>query len=369
MAPSRVTLREVARRAGVHPSTVSRVLNAGTRHMITEEIAKRVTEAADALSYQPNPIASGLKTNRSRIVGVLIPDITNPVFPPMIRAIEDAFAEVGYTAILANTDNDETRERAILRNMMARRVDGLIMATARRRDPLVEQCLVQEIPVVLLNRTVDSGEVSWIITDDGYGIELAVEHMVQCGHTRIAHVAGPLSLSTGLSRYRGFLKALETARLKADPRRIVVCHAFSEEEGRRAFLALWEKDRTFTAVVTANDLLALGCYDALAQLGVRVPAEIAVSGFNDMRFADKLRPPLTTVRIPHYKMGAQAARTLLARLNNREAPIEHIRFKPELIVRGSTARAHPRADNQSRPSRIALRRRKKAAEYAPSNAR
>ncbi len=305
--------------------------------MITEEIAKRVTAAADALAYQPNPNASGLKTNRSRIVGVLIPDITNPLFPPMIRAIEDALAEVGYTAILANTDNDGDRERSILRNMIARRVDGLIMATARRRDPLVEQCLAEEIPLVLLNRTVDTGAVSWVVNDDAFGIELAVEHMVQCGHTRIAHLAGPLGLSTGFARHRGFLRALEVARLKVDPRRILVCHAFSEEEGRRGFLSLWEKTRTFTAVVTANDLLALGCYDALVELGLRVPNDMAVSGFNDMPFVDKLRPPLTTVRIPHYKMGAQAARTLLARLSNREAPIEHIRFKPELVVRGSTA--------------------------------
>ena len=348
---------------------MSRVLNPGTRHMITAEIAKRVTEAADALSYQPNPIASGLKTNRSRIVGVLIPDITNPLFPPMIRAIEDAFAEVGYTAILANTDNDEGRERAILRNMLARRVDGLIMATARRRDPLVEHCLAQEIPLVLLNRTVENGEVSWIISDDAYGIELAVEHMRQSGHTRIAHLAGPLTLSTGFARYRGFLRALENGHLKGGARRIAPCHAFTEQEGRRAFLALWQKDRSFTAVVTANDLLALGCYDALAELGLRVPGDVAVSGFNVMPFVDKLRPPLTTVRIPHYKMGAQAARTLLARLNNPDAPIEHIRFKPVLVVRSSTGRPHPKVDSQSRPSRMALRRRRKAAEYAPSNAR
>ncbi len=343
MARERITLREVARRAGVHASTVSRVLNVGTRHMITEEIAKRVTAAADALAYQPNPAAYGLKTNRSRIVGVLIPDITNPVFPPMIRAIEDAFAEVGYIAILANTDNDQDRERVILRNMIARRVDGLIMATARRRDPLVDQCLAEDIPVVLINRTVETGQVSWVVTDDGAGIELAVAHMADCGHTRIAHLAGPLSLSTGFARHRGFLKGLETARLNADPRRIIACNAYTEIEGRRAFLALRARDRRFTAVVTANDLLALGCYDALLELGLRVPEDIAVSGFNDMPFVDKLRPPLTTVRIPHYKMGAQAARTLLARLNNREAPIEHIRFKPELVVRGSTAPLKPAA--------------------------
>jgi LacI family transcriptional regulator len=138
-----------------------------------------------------------------------------------------------------------------------------------------------------------------------------------------------------------------------DPRRIIVCNAFTESEGRRAFLALWGRGHSFTAVVTANDLLALGCYDALLELGLRVPADMAVSGFNDMPFVDKLRPPLTTVRIPHYQMGAQAARTLLARLGNREAPIEHIRFKPELVVRGSTAplKAAARPSHSRRPRR------------------
>jgi LacI family transcriptional regulator len=337
MARQRITLRDVAQRAGVHPSTVSRVLNPDTRQMISGRIAQRVTTAANALAYQPNPIASGLKTNRSRIVGVLIPDITNPVFPPMIRGIEDAFAEAGYIAILANTDNDADRERLILRNMLARRVDGLIMATARRRDPLVDHCLAEDIPLVLINRTVDTGEVSWIITDDAFGTELAVAHMAQRGHTQIAHLAGPLSLSTGFARHKGFLSGLRAAQLKTDPKRIGFCNGFTESEGRRCFLALWARDHRFTAVVTANDLLALGCYDALLELGLRVPDDIAISGFNDMPFVDKLRPPLTTLRIPHYKMGAQAARTLLARLSNPEAPVEHIRFKPELVVRGSTA--------------------------------
>src|SRR5229473_3708789 len=143
MARQRITLRDVAQRAGVHPSTVSRVLNPDTRQMISGRIAQRVTTAANALAYQPNPIAYGLKTNRSRIIGVLIPDITNPVFPPIIRGIEDALGAAGYTAVLANTDNHEERERVILENMIGRRVDGLIMATAQRRDPLVDRCLAE----------------------------------------------------------------------------------------------------------------------------------------------------------------------------------------------------------------------------------
>jgi LacI family transcriptional regulator, galactose operon repressor len=337
MARPRVTLRDVARRVGVHPSTVSRVLNPATRGLITEEIGRRVTRAAAALGYRLNPIAYGLKTNRSRTAGVLVPDITNPVFPPIIRGIEDALAEAGYTAILANTDNDAGRAQAILENMFARRVDGLILAIARRRDPVIERCIAEDVPAVLINRAVDSGAIPSVVNDDAFGIRLVVRHLIDLGHERIAHLAGPSTLSTGHARHRAFLSALKTAGLRSDPRRVAVCAAFSEQEGRRGFLALWAKDRGFTAVVAANDLIALGCYDAARELGLRVPEDLAVTGFNDMPFVDKLQPPLTTVRIPHYLMGAQAARALLARLHDRDAPVEHVKLRPELVVRGSTA--------------------------------
>src|SRR5260370_25460595 len=226
-ASRRVTLRDVARQAGVHPSTVSRALNPQTREMITEDIVRRVSRTAQALGYQPNPIAYGLKTNRSRIIGVLIPDITNPVFPPIIRAIEDALGAAGYTPILANTDNDEERGRVILENMIARRVDGLIMATARRRDPLVERCVAEEIPLVLINRTVATGDVSSVVNDDEFGMQLPVAHMARCGHARIAHLARPLDVSTGLARHRPFLKALKAGGLKADPRLIALFTSFT----------------------------------------------------------------------------------------------------------------------------------------------
>jgi LacI family transcriptional regulator len=130
---------------------------------------------------------------------------------------------------------------------------------------------------------------------------------------------------------------MKASGLRGESRRVVLCAAFSEQEGRRAFLELWRKDRSFTAVVAANDLLALGCYDAARELGLRVPEDVAVTGFNDMPFMDKLQPPLTTVRIPHYRMGTEAARTLLARVHDREAPVEHLTLRPELVVRGSTA--------------------------------
>jgi LacI family transcriptional regulator len=341
----RVTLRDVARRARVHTSTASRALNPGTRELITERIARRVTSAAEELGYQPNLNAYGLKTNRTRTVGVVIPDIANPVFPPILRGIEGAFAEAGYTAVLANTDNDGEREAAIFQQMLARRVDGLILATARRRDPLVEECLARAIPMVLINRTVDRGDVSFVVNDDAFGIALAVAHLAAQGHVRIAHLAGPLTLSTGFIRHRGFARAMNKRGLRAEPKRIGVCAAFTESEGRRAFLDLRQRDRSFTAVVAANDMIALGCYDAARELGLRIPEDVSVTGFNDMPFLDKLQPALTTVRIPHYQMGAQAARTLLARLNGGLAAVEHVTLLPELIARGSTAppsSSHPK---------------------------
>jgi LacI family transcriptional regulator len=347
MARRRVTIRDVARRAGVHASTVSRVMNPGTRGMISPRIARRVAGVAAALGYRANPIAYGLKTNRSRTVGVLVPDIANPVFPPIIRAIEDVFAEAGYTSILANTDNDRERERTILGNMIARRVDGLILATALRRDPLVDECVADEIPLVLVNRTVERADVSSVTSDDGLGTRLAVAHLAGIGHRRIGYLAGPQELSTGFARRRGFLRGARQAGLSAAP--VEVCPAFAEGAGRRAFPLLWARARGLTAVVTANDMLALGCYEALRDLGLRVPEDVSVVGFNDMPFLEMLRPPLTTVRIPHYQIGARAARSLLARLGDGRIPAERIVLEPELVVRASTAPPAGRRAGRPRP--------------------
>lgn len=342
MAQPRVTLRDVAQHVGVHESTVSRVLNAKTRHMVTPEVADRVTEAASALGYRPNPIAYSLKTNRTLTVGVLIPDLTNPVFPPIIRGIEDALGAEGYTAILANSDNDPARERVIVERMKARQVDGLILATAHVDDPLVAETAGEDLPLVLINRRTEAGEISSVANDDAAGISLTVAHLVDLGHERIAHVAGPQTLSTGRWRREGFLSAMREHGLTPDPDLVEVTETFSIEEGRRACGEILGRDAGVTALVAANDMLAMGCYDALAAEGLQCPADISVTGFNDMPFVDKLHPPLTTIRIPHYEMGETAARLLLDRLTDPDARAETVLLKRELIVRGSTARARPR---------------------------
>ena len=332
-----VTLRDVARVAGVHPATVSRALNEETRALVNEATARRVLKAAETLGYQPNPIARGLKTNRSYTIGVLIPDLTNPLFPPILRGIEDRLETAGYTPLTANTDNDPERELLDAQAMRARQVDGIIAATARRDHWLHDALLEAGIELVLVNRRQEQLPVSSATADDTMGMRLAVEHLLSLGHTRIAHLAGPLDYSTGLDRHESFLETMRAAGVDPDPDLVVVAELFREPEGERLCGQLLDEGREFTAIAAANDLLALGCYDAFAERGVRCPEDVSVVGFNDMPFTARFAPPLTTIHIPHYEIGARAAELMLERLADGDAPAREIRLEPSLVVRQSTS--------------------------------
>jgi LacI family transcriptional regulator len=333
-----VTLRDVARVAGVHPATVSRALNEETRALVNEETARRVLKTAEKLGYQPNPIARGLKTNRSYTIGVLIPDLTNPLFPPILRGIEDLLETAGYTALTANTDNDPERELLDLQTMRARQVDGIIAATARRDHRLHDALLDAGLELVLVNRRQEELPVSSATADDRLGMRLAVEHLLSLGHTRIAHLAGPLDYSTGLDRHESFLDTMRSAGVEPDPELVRVAEAFTESEGARLCGELIAEGRDLTAIAAANDLLALGCLDVFAERGVRCPEEISVVGFNDMPFAGRFQPPLTTIHIPHYEIGKAAGELMLERLQGGDAPPREVRLEPHLVVRESTAR-------------------------------
>lgn len=335
MHSKRTRIQDVARIAGVHPSTVSRVLSPATRGLVSQAVAARIESLARELGYVPDPVAAGLRTRRSATIGVLIPDIANPVFPLILRGIEAALAEAGYTAIIANTDNEAARARAALARLAARRIDGVLISTATRRDALIEQCRKLELPAILVNRTADGGKVSAVINDDRAGIALAVEHLLALGHRHLGHVAGPGNISTGQTRRAGFIAAIKARGLPAPP--VAVADSYSIAAGERACARLLDMGRHISAIVAANDLLALGCYDELARRGLACPRAVSVTGFNDMAFADRFDPPLTSVRIPHRVMGAEAARLLLAQIADPRAPRQEIKLQPELVVRGSTA--------------------------------
>jgi LacI family transcriptional regulator len=351
MPDAPVTLRDVAVRAGVHPATASRALNPETRILVSEDTARRVLDAAEALGYSPNPVARSLRTRRSHTVGVLIPDLNNPLFPPMVRGLEDRLAAAGYVALIGNTDSDDKRERMVFDQMRARHVDGLVLATARLRHPLLAEASRAEIPVVLINRLAQDYSFPSVTVDNERGVRMAVSHLAGLGHRRIAHIAGPQEMSTGLSRYRGFVTAMESSGLRVDSDLVVFAKAFTVEEGLRCTRLLLERGgqagqaagTDCTAIAAANDMLAVGCYAALDECGLSCPEDISVVGFNDMPFIDRLRPPLTTIRFPHYQVGTEAAQLLLERIAEHSGPVKILYLAPELIIRGSTAQVPGRA--------------------------
>jgi LacI family transcriptional regulator len=328
------TLRDVARRVGIHPATASRALNERTRHLVSAETATRVTEAARELGYAPNSIARSLKTSRSLTVGVILPDLTNPLFPPMVRGIEDALSPAGFTALIASTDNDHVRARAVVDALRLRQVDGWISAVATRDDHLFTDV---GAPLVLLNRQDEDGTPA-VVGDDRDGIAQAIAHLVELGHSRIAYIAGPRAMSTGAARYAAYAELTAARGLAVDGGLVRFGEAFTELEGARALAELLEGPADFTAVIAGNDMMALGCYEALAERGLRCPQDISVVGFNDMHFADRFAPPLTTVRIPHHEMGRRAAEQLLAQIDGSGAAGERrIVLPAELVVRSSSA--------------------------------
>jgi LacI family transcriptional regulator len=280
-------------------------------------------------------MARGLKLSRSFTIGMLIPDITNPFFPPIVRGAEDVLAAGGYTLVLGNTDNDEAKARRHLAGMLERQVDGLLLAMARRRDPLVDELLRGLAPVVLVNRTIDRGGVSGVIPDDEAGMTLAVEHLHRLGHRRIAHVAGPSNTSTGARRAAGFAAAMRLAGLA--PHAVHEAAAYSETAAREVAAAFFSRSPLPTAIVAANDLIALGVIEAGEEAGLRCPEDFSVVGFNDMPFANRLRPALTTVRIPEYEIGRRAGAVLLELIDHPGLAPETILIAPELVIRESTA--------------------------------
>jgi len=335
------TLRDVAAAARVHPATASRALNPETRLLVSEETAKRVIQAAARLGYRPNPVARSLRTRRSHTVGLLIPDLNNPLFPPIVRGLEDKLATAGYVALIGNTDTDPGRERTLFEQMRARHVDGFVLATVTLHDRLLAEAAEAEVPVVLMNRLAQDCSFPSVSVDNEQGARMAITHLARFGHTRIAHIAGPLEASTGAGRLRGFRDGMATRGLPVDESLISYAARYTIEEGARCCRELLAGPESFTAIAAANDMLAVGCYAALEDAGRSCPDEISVIGFNDMPFIDRLRPPLTTMRFPHYQLGTEAAQLLLERINGADGPVKILYLAPELVVRGSTAECPP----------------------------
>ena len=336
MSKPRVTLKEVAAIAGVHSSTVSRVINPKTRHMVTEKVADKILSLIKECNYRPNTFAQSLKTNRSFTIGIIVPDLTNPAFSTIIKGAENMLEKHGFSVMISNTYNSSIKQHSTYDKFMDRHVDGLIIASSKIEDPFIRKCKHDEVPFVQAVRASSDKSVSSVVSDEVTGGIMVISHLKGLGHDQIAYISGPQFISTGKERYQGFIEGMESAEIKINNNLVIFCNSFSEQEGQNATKKLLAGKTKFSAIFTGNDIMALGVYSELRQNSITCGKDISVVGFDDMPFADKFNPPLTTVHTPLIDVGKEAARLLLDRIENSKSKTSKIKIKPELIIRDST---------------------------------
>ena len=321
----------------MHISTASRALNPSTASIVNPETVERVAEAARKLRYRPHPLARGLRTNRTMSVGVIIPDVENPLFGPIIAGVESVLVEKGYSVLIGNADRGPGHADTLVEDMMKRHVDGLILATPSREVSDAARDAQRNVAIVLVNRSVDDDSIPAIVGDDHAGIGLAVRHLRELGHERIGHVAGPSWVSTGKRRRDAFLNWIEMAGLDPEADLVEEAEWYQVEPGTTAALGLLRRHPDLTAIVAANDLLGLGCYRAARSLGKVIGGDISITGYNDMPLLDLMQPPMTAVRVPYRKMGGDAAGMLLRLIAGDVASPGRVMLTPTLAIRASTA--------------------------------
>jgi LacI family transcriptional regulator len=272
---------------------------------------------------------------------VVVPDLANPVFPPIVLGIEDALAEAGYATLITNTGNDPRRERDRIAALQSRRCDGYIIASVTLDGSATTPLVSAAVPVVLVNRETDSVLLPSVGSDDRAGIRAAMTHLRGLGHETIAHLTGPQNLSIVRDRAEAFRASAEHLGLRPGVMPVRHCPALTAADARDGALALLREHPSVTAIVAGNDLMAMGCYAAIEKLGRSCPDDVSVVGYNDVPSAEWWRPSLTTIRIPQYDIGREAARLLLERIDDDtgSALAKQVLLPVSLVVRRSTAAA------------------------------
>jgi LacI family transcriptional regulator len=325
-------MADVAREAGVSLMTVSRVVR--EKEDVSESTRQRVQQVIERLGYRPSGIARGLATNKTNSLGLVMPDVANPFFSDVALGAEREAYDQGYNVFLCNTEEDPEREIAILQSLEEKRVDGLVLISSRLdRDKL--QAMVDRFPVVVLvNRRLDKGCVGAVLVDNRSGGKRATEHLLQAGHRAIGFLAGPPHARGGRERAQGYQAALAEAGLAYRAEWTSGCAPViqgGQEKARDLLLAHPE----LTALFCYNDLVAVGALQACADLGLSVPDDLAIVGFDDIMLAALVTPPLTTCHVDRYELGAHAMRILLAHIDDQNAACPETILQPDLIVRAS----------------------------------
>jgi len=328
------SLTDVARRAKVSIATVSRVINNSEK--VVPETRAIVQRVMEELGYQPNRVARRLrqKGGRRHLLGLILPDIQNPFFAEVARGVEDVAYANQFAVLLCNSDENLKKEAFYLDVMRAESVDGVILPPIAERDSAVLKLAQSGMPVVSVDRALNSTTIDTVEVDNFQGAFEAVEHLIKIGHKRIGLIAGRANLSTSRDRRRGYEEALAAARLPLRPELVRVGDN-KQASGGTLTEELLNEPSPPTALFVSNNLMAVGALEAIHRRKLKVPDDVALIGFDDLPWAEALDPPLTVVRQPAYEVGRAAAEMLLKRLGNPDLPAAWLRLRPRLILRKS----------------------------------
>lgn len=333
----RIGLKDVAIAAGVHVSTVSRALNPETAKLVSPAVVEHVRALAERMGYSPNAAAAALRTSRTGAVGYVVPDLTHPAFAEVLRGADAVLGAAGYVPLVLSVEHDFRRASALLREMRGRRMDGVLVGTAQVDDPFIAAALADGTPMVSINAAPAAGSnFAAVVADEDAGVAAVMAHLRGLGHGRIAHLAGPAATQTGRSRLAAFIAQ------GGDADMVELASSYDRPGALEACRRLLERFPPgtaggVTAIVAANDLLALGCLDVFAERGVRCPRDVSLTGFMDLPNMDMVAPSLTTVSMDLRGMGAQAARMLLGQMAQPGGEPPRVAVTPvSLVARGSS---------------------------------
>lgn len=328
---ARVTIADVAREAGVSVMTVSRVIN--HKGEISESTRNRVQQAIDRLQYRPSAIARSLSTQRTKTIGLVVPDISNPFFPEIVRGAENTAWKEGYMVVLSSAEEDLCRETKILQKLEDNRVDGVIICSARLPDKDLLPLIEAQDAVVVINRNVPAHLAGMVEVDDAYGTMRGIHHLRTTNRHVIGFLAGPSNSYSSKKRLQGYRNAIESTGETVEPELIEPCPP-DEAGGYQALKILLARYPAVNGLICYNDLVAIGALQACTELGISVPEELAIIGCDDIRLASLVTPALTTLRAPIYDLGELAMNMLLDKLAGRECK-QMVTVRPELVVRVS----------------------------------
>lgn len=327
-------IRDVAKRAGVTPSTVSRVIN--DSGYVSQKTRERVEAAIKELGYVPNMLGPSLRFQQTMTLAVVVTDITNPFWTTVTRGVEDVAQENGYSTILCNTDESEAKQDQYLYMLLRRRIDGILLVPACSDPTSIELIKKQGIPVVMIDRQVPNVDVDVVRADSEEGAYQLTQHLLSLGHCHIAMLAGPENVSTSIDRINGYQRALVDAGIKAQDD-LIFWGEFTQEAGYRNAQVVIDMDPSPTAIFAANNFIAIGAMQALKEKGLRIPEDIALVSIDDIPPAYTMEPFLTVATQPAKEIGQQATQLLLERIKNpANTAFQKIVLPTKMIIRTSS---------------------------------